>query len=107
MGSYYTLWYNTYAFSLLFYKVYMKKENTDSWNSGPERSKSERPILHISKSLENLQRIILEYIKNTGQRKYQRGPTRWPQAWGVPCPLGMPLGLVGPLAGLRCPCSAI
>ena len=34
MGCYYTLWYNTYAFSLLFYKVYMKRENAGSWNSG-------------------------------------------------------------------------
>ena len=39
-----------------------------------KRSKSEIPILHNSKSLENLRRIILEYIKNTEQRKYQRDP---------------------------------
>src|SRR5215216_425942 len=83
MGCYYTLWNNTYAFSLLFYKIYMKRENPGSWNSRPERSKSERPILHNSKSPENLRRIILEYIRIIGQRKYQRGPTRWPQAWGA------------------------
>ena len=63
MGYYYTLWYNTYAFSLLFYKIYMKRENARSWNSGPERSKYERPILHNSKIPKNLQRIGLEYIK--------------------------------------------
>jgi hypothetical protein len=80
MGCYYTLWYNTYAFSLLFYKVYTKRENAGSWNSGPERSKSERPIPHNSKSPENLWRIILEYIKNIGQRNTRGGPTRWPQA---------------------------
>ena len=34
MGCYYTLCHNTYAFSLLFYKVYMKRENAGSWNSG-------------------------------------------------------------------------
>ena len=66
MGCYYTLCHNTYAFSLLFYKVYTKRENADSWNSGPERSKSERPILHSSKSPETLQRIILECIQNIG-----------------------------------------
>src|SRR3989337_1977996 len=99
MGCYYTLWYNTYDFSLLFYKVYMKRENAGSWNSGPKRSKSERPILHNSKSPANLRRIILEYIKNIGRRKYQTGPTRWLQAWGArPTPLGAPLRLVGPLA---------
>jgi hypothetical protein len=63
MGCYYTLWFNTYAFSLLFYKVYTKRENADNWNSGQERSKFEIPILHNSKSPKNLQRIILEYIK--------------------------------------------
>ena len=33
----YTLYHNTYAFSLLFYKVYMKRENAGSWNSGLEK----------------------------------------------------------------------
>ena len=37
MGCYYTLWYNAYAFSLLFYKVYMKRENASSWNPGLEK----------------------------------------------------------------------
>ena len=34
MGCYFTLFYNTYAYSLLFYKVYMKRENAGNWNSG-------------------------------------------------------------------------
>ena len=34
---YFTLCYNTYGYSLLFYKVYMKKENAGSWNSGLEK----------------------------------------------------------------------
>ena len=37
MGCYYTLYYNTYAYSLLFYKVYMKRENAGSWNSRLEK----------------------------------------------------------------------
>ena len=37
MGFYYTLYHNTYAYSLLFYKVYMKRENAGSWNSGLEK----------------------------------------------------------------------
>ena len=37
MGFHYTLCHNTYAYSLLFYKVYMKRGNADSWNSGLEK----------------------------------------------------------------------
>ena len=37
MGCYYTLYHNTYAYSLLFYKVYMKRGNAGSWNSGLEK----------------------------------------------------------------------
>ena len=37
MGCYYTLCHNTYAYSLLFYKVYIKRENAGSWNSGLEK----------------------------------------------------------------------
>ena len=39
MGCYYTLYHNTYAYSLLFYKVYMKRENAGSWNSGLENER--------------------------------------------------------------------
>ena len=34
MGCYYTSCHNTYAYSLLFYKVYIKRENASSWDSG-------------------------------------------------------------------------
>ena len=37
MGCYYTLCHNTYAYSLLFYKVYIRRENAGSWNSGLEK----------------------------------------------------------------------
>ena len=37
-GCYYTLCHNTYAYSLLFYKVYVKRENTGNWNSAPEKA---------------------------------------------------------------------
>ena len=32
MGCYYTLCHNTYVYSLLFYKIYMKRENAGSWD---------------------------------------------------------------------------
>ena len=37
MCYYYTLCHNTYAYSLLFYKVFMKRENAGSWDSGLEK----------------------------------------------------------------------
>ena len=37
MGYYFTLCHDTYGYSLLFYKVYMKRENAGSWNSGLEK----------------------------------------------------------------------
>ena len=37
MGFTYTLCHHTYAYSLLFYKVYMKRENAGSWDSGLEK----------------------------------------------------------------------
>ena len=37
MGYYYTLCHNTYAYSFLFYKVYIRRENAGSWSSGLEK----------------------------------------------------------------------
>ena len=56
-------WSNSNVFSLVICKVYTKRENAGSWNSGPEKATSESPIMHISKWAENLQRIVLEYKK--------------------------------------------
>ena len=62
MGCYYTLYHNTYAFSLLFYKVYMKRENAGSWNSGLEKEQIlETYSAQLQKSrnfIENQQTII-------------------------------------------------
>ena len=64
MGCYYMLCHNTYAFSLLFYKVYMKRENAGSWNSGLEKEQTLEPILHNSESPETQQNVVSENIKN-------------------------------------------
>ena len=40
MGCYYTLCHNTYAYSLLFYKVYIRRGNAGSWNSGLEKEQT-------------------------------------------------------------------
>ena len=106
---YFTLWYNSYAFSPLFCKFHMKREIAGSWNSGPERGATEIAILHTSKWPKNLWRIFLEYIKNIGLRNTRGGPTRRRQAWGRALPPGRPPPpeLVAPLAGLQGPYSAI
>ena len=49
MGCYITLWYHIYAFSLLFCKVYLKRENSGSRNSGLEK---EQILVHYSAHLQ-------------------------------------------------------
>ncbi|KAI5016663.1 hypothetical protein ZWY2020_006514, partial [Hordeum vulgare] len=74
-------WYAELSmYPINFVRVYMKRENADSWNSGLKRSKFEIHIPRNSKSRENQRGFILEFIKNIGQKKYQRGASRNPQA---------------------------
>ena len=89
MGYYYTFCHNTYVFSLLFYKVCMKMENAGSWNSGLEKEQILK-ILHNSRSPETPRKLVLEYIKNIGQRKHQRGAPHYPRGRGRALPLGRP-----------------
>ena len=37
MDCYFTLCHNTYGYSLLFYKAYIRRENAGSWNSWLEK----------------------------------------------------------------------
>ena len=48
-GLLYYLWYHIYAFSLLFCKVYLKRANSGSWNSGLEK---EQILVHYSAQLQ-------------------------------------------------------
>ena len=74
MGCYYTLCHNTYAYSLLFYKVCIKRENAGSWDSRLEKEQIlETYSAQLQKSW-NSRKLFLEYIKNTERRKHQRGP---------------------------------
>ena len=57
---------------------------------GWKRSKYWRPILHNSKSPETSWRIFLEYIKNIGQRKRQRGHQPATRVEGMPPTLWAP-----------------
>ena len=99
MDCYFTLYHNTYGYSLLFYKVYIRRENAGSWNSGPGKVLSKIPILHISKCAEILTGFILECIKIIGEKKYQRGATHHPRGWGRPLPRGPPGSPLMPIFG--------
>ena len=83
--------------SLIICKVYTKRENAGNWNSRLKKATSELPILHISKWAKNLQRIILQYMKNIGANNYRRGPTRWAQSiWVCQGAQARPGGLCPP-----------
>ena len=86
MGCYYTLCHNTYAYSLLFYKVYMKRENVDSWDSRLEKEQILETFMHSSKSTETSRKLFLDYIKNTERKKFPRGATPCPRGWGHALP---------------------
>ena len=62
-NHYFTLWYNSYTFSLLICKIYMKRENAGSWNSGPKIATSEIPILKSSNWPEISRRFFTKYNK--------------------------------------------
>ena len=64
----------------------MKTGNAGSSNSGWERRKSWKPILHSSKNPETPRKLFLELIRIIERRKHQRGPTPWPGGWGRPPP---------------------
>ena len=70
MGFYYTLYHNTYAYSLLFYKVYKKRENADSWNSGLEKEQIlETYSAQLQKSW-NFTEVIFGIYKKYWARKH-------------------------------------
>ena len=102
MGCYYTLYHNTYAFTLLFYKVYMKRESAGSWNSGLEKEQIlETYSAQLQKSW-NFTEISFGIYKKYWAKKAPEGGHQ--PATRVE---GAPPDLVGPLAGLRRPSSAI
>ena len=108
MGCYYTLCHNTYAFSLLFYKVYMKRENAGSWNSGLEKEQIlETYSTQLQKSRNFTEARFGIYKKYWRKNQPEGAHTLATRVGACPTPLGVPPCLVGPLAGHRCPSSAI
>ena len=93
MGCYYTLCHNIYAYSLLFYKVCMKRENAGSWNSGLEEEQIlETYFAQLQKSW-NSTEVIFWNNKKYWAKKIPEGahtlatrvggapPALWPPWW--------------------------
>ena len=105
MGCYFTLCRNTYGYSLLFYKVYMKRENAGSWNSGLENEQILKEYsAQLQKSWNSTEYLKINKEKSSPKMK-ARGPH--PAHEGGGRPLGARPYLVGPLVALRCPSSPI
>ena len=70
MGCYYILCNNTYAYSLLFYKVYINRKNAGSWDSGLEKEQIlETYSAQLQKSW-NFMEVIFRIYKNIERKKY-------------------------------------
>ena len=108
MGCYYTLCHNTYAHSLLFYKVYIKRENADSWDSGLEKEQIlETYSAQLQKSWNSTKVIFGNNKKILSRRSTPEGDPPGHEGGGAPYPPGRAPCLVGPLLALRWPSSAI
>ena len=74
MGCYYTLCHNTYAYSLLSYKVYTKRENVGCWNSGLEKEQILKTYSAQLQKSWNFMEVSFRIYKKIGWTKHQRGP---------------------------------
>ena len=100
MGYYYTLCHNTYAFSPLFYKVYIKSENAGSWDSGLEKEKIlETYSAQLQKSWNSMGALFIIYKKYRAQEVPKEGHTLATRVGGVPYPPGRAPYLMGPPGG--------
>ena len=70
MGCYFTLCHNTYGYSLLFYKVYMKRENAGSWNSALQKEQIlETYSAQLQKSWNSTEHIKINKEKSSPKMK--------------------------------------
>ena len=91
MGCYYTLCHNTYAYSLLFYKVYMKRENADNWNSGLEKEQIlETYSAQLQKVLKLHKDQFWNILKILDEESTRGGPPVSHEGGGCALPLGTP-----------------
>ena len=84
MDCYFTLCHNTYGYSLLFYKVYMKRENAGSWNSGLEKEQILKAYFaQLQKSWNSTEYLKINKEKSSPKMK-ARGHTPCSRGWGAP-----------------------
>ena len=91
MGCYFTLCHNTYGYSLLFYKVYIRRENAGSWNSGLEKEQIlETYSAQLQKSWNSTKVIFGNNKKYWAEEIRQGGLHLAMRVGGAPYPLGAP-----------------
>ena len=89
--------HNTYAFSLLFCKVYMKRENAGSWNSGLEKEQTlETYSAQLQKPLNSTEHRFGKYKKYLAKEVHEGGHLLSTRVGGAPLSGRAPC-LVGPL----------
>jgi hypothetical protein len=71
---YFTLWYNSYAFSLLNCKVYHKRENAGSRDSGLKRSKTEADIFQTPNDLKISEELFWNICELLAKELPEEGP---------------------------------
>ena len=69
MGYYYTLYFNTYGYSLLFYKVYHEEGECRQLEFWLEKEQMLKPILQNSKRPETPRNNFSDLIRIIGQKK--------------------------------------
>ena len=86
------LCHNTYAYPLLFYKVYMKRENAGSWNSGLEKEQIlETYSAQLQKSWNSTEVIFGINNKYWAKKVPEGGHPPSTRVGARPTPLGVPL----------------
>ena len=86
------LCHNTYAYSLLFYKVYIRRENAGIWNSGLEKEQIlETYPAQLQKSRNSTEVIFGINKKLLSEKSTRGGPPTIHEGGGAPYPPGRPL----------------
>ena len=94
MGCSYMFRHNTYAFSLLFYKVYMKRENAGSWNSGLEKEQTletystqvKKPQNFTGLRFRKYKKYLAKETLKRGHRLASKVGGAPPASWAPRCP---------------------
>ena len=97
--------HNTYAFSLLFYKVYMKRENAGSWNSGLEKEQTLETYSTQLQKPRNFTELRFRKYKKYLAKEIRQGGHHLSTRVGAPPRRAS--YLVGHLVTPRCPYSPI